>query len=358
MRRTGQALYFLLLTGLGWFSPAPAAELPKVYSSAELQAVLRERLTEAERTLISNPLESTADIARWAKELTKDATDTYDKVRRLYRACSTLPPNADHETAALCLTAAAAFTRGRAQKKPISCEGQIYLMTVMCRDVGVQANVAQVFRLLDGLRLDDDTPGQHICTAFPLKDRVRLADPAYHKFFPAPHHDWRTLDDVEVIALHSASRASVMMEQNKDLDAAKSLAEIALKLDPQCYLAHIALASYHSKKEDALGAVKAWQACVAIRPEFALARVGLASALNRAEQPDAALKEGLKALDLKPQSPNVLIGAYRALGVACMKSRRYKQAIPLWREVLNLNPNDETAKKMLAEAQKSLEEGK
>jgi tetratricopeptide (TPR) repeat protein len=86
--------------------------------------------------------------------------------------------------------------------------------------------------------------------------------------------------------------------------------------------------------------------------------VGLASALNRAEQPDAALKEGLKALDLKPQSPNVLIGAYRALGVACMKSRRYKQAIPLWREVLNLNPNDETAKKMLAEAQKSLEEGK
>jgi tetratricopeptide (TPR) repeat protein len=159
------------------------------------------------------------------------------------------------------------------------------------------------------------------------------------------------LDDVQVIAMHAASKANVMMEQNQNVDTAKSLAEMALKLDPQCYLAHIALANYHGKKEDAKAAVKAWQSCVAIRPEFALARVGLASAFNRAEQPEEAVKEGIAALNLKPKSPNVLIGAYRALGIACLKLRRYPQAVAMWREVLRLNPNDETAKKMLAEAQ-------
>ncbi|MCX6922749.1 MAG: tetratricopeptide repeat protein, partial [Verrucomicrobia bacterium] len=62
------------------------ASQPAIYTRESLETALRQRLTSAEYKLVINPLASLPEMDRWARELTRGATNDLDKARRIFDA--------------------------------------------------------------------------------------------------------------------------------------------------------------------------------------------------------------------------------------------------------------------------------
>lgn len=185
-----------------------AAE-PRRYSDEQLRKELRERLTAEEYSQLLFPLECTAEMKQWAKELTKDAKDDMAKARALYDAlASHLSPAGGGAR-----TAAQVFEQWKSPDASFQCQEYARLYVALAREVGLGAYFTRVDRD------HEDQVVLHACAALFLHQKVILVDVTY-RWFGVPHKKFAVYNDYEAIAMQ--------MNQSDGL----TYKRIAVKLQP------------------------------------------------------------------------------------------------------------------------------
>ena len=177
-----------------------AAALPLDYSQEILRAVLRQRLSPEELSLVVNPLTRTAEMELWAKELTAGGADELQKAKMLFDGL------ARHVDVGLETTdkrtAAEVFADWHKPGASFSCIDHALLYVSLARAAGLRAYVALVQQECDDRKL------WHACAGVVLGGRTLLADPAY-RWFGAPHKKFALLDDVQVAAAYLSGQGDL-----------------------------------------------------------------------------------------------------------------------------------------------------
>ncbi len=115
----------------------------------------------------------------------------------------------------------------------------------------------------------------------------------------------------------------------------KELAEKALALDPSSAEAHTALAWYELEDWNWPGAEREFRRAIQLNGNFMTARDWYAQFLGNMRRFDEAFAEAQRAINLDPASPDVVTHA----AYPYFQAGRTDEAIKLWREVVELDPN-------------------
>jgi tetratricopeptide (TPR) repeat protein len=167
------------------------ASMPRLYTPESLQAALRERLTDSELKLAINPLASTPEMDRWARELTTGAQGDVPKAKKIFEALARRLQTGEGGV----LTAREVFAGWKDPARSFSCQEFAKLYVALARAVGLK-----VFYV----HLEKDYLGDcvyHDCAALFSDGKAFLVDPAY-LWFGAPHKDFLVLDDLQTVAHH------------------------------------------------------------------------------------------------------------------------------------------------------------
>jgi tetratricopeptide (TPR) repeat protein len=200
-------------------TPTPIkAPMPNVYTEKEIQTILEQRLTKQELQMVVNPLAGTAEMRRWAQELTKGAGDDLEKARAIFDA---LAQRVDlwMLRAHSARTAQEVFAAWRDPNESFNCQEYAKLYVVLARDVGLPAFFVLV---------EKDYSGEveaHACAAAFLGEEAFLLDLFPSKCFGISHKEYVILDDVEAIALHMCH------QKGTDINNV-AFSQIATKLRP------------------------------------------------------------------------------------------------------------------------------
>ena len=194
--------------------PVPLSR-PRDYTEAELQAGLRERLSEAELARVVNPLAITPAMRRWGQTLVAGADGEMARARRIFDLLCERPPQ-ERGSARTAQEVFAAWSRPEAC---FNCQEYAKLYVALARSVGLAAYFVSVEKDCDG-RIRG-----HACAAVFLAGQGWLVDPMF-RWFGVLHRQYQLLDDLRLIALHCAQQAEL------------SLDELACKLDPGAVVNH------------------------------------------------------------------------------------------------------------------------
>ncbi len=167
------------------------AARPKDYTEPALQAALRAQLAPEELSLVINPLESTPEMDRWAKELTASGTNQLAKAKMLFEALSHRVENGPlgHRTAR------EVFADWNKAGSAFYCQEYAFLYVTLARAAGIKAFYVLVTKECDG------NIGPHACAGVFIGDKALLVDPAYY-WFGVPHQEFNLMDDLHAVALH------------------------------------------------------------------------------------------------------------------------------------------------------------
>jgi tetratricopeptide (TPR) repeat protein/TolB-like protein len=200
-------------------TPTPIkTPIPKVYAEKEIQTILEQRLTKQELEMVVNPLAGTAEMRRWAQELTKGAGDDLEKARGIFDglaqrvAFSMLPAYPSR-------TAQEVFAGWKDPNESFDCDDYAKLYVVLARDVGLPAFLVDVKRGYSG-RVE-----AHACAAVFVGQEAFLVDLFPSKCFGISHKEYAILDDVQTIASH-------MCQQDVAVPERLAFCEIIAKLCP------------------------------------------------------------------------------------------------------------------------------
>jgi TPR repeat protein len=163
---------------------------PRVYTSAELQAQLRQRLTPEELPLVVNPVEITPEITALAKEITGGLTN------QALRALLLFSEVAQRGRGTGEFGARTAQESLEVSKKPegrFSCQEFAKLFVALARASGLEAWMVHVDEL------DTGQAAFHDCAALFLPGQAWLVDPA-GRAICIHHRRYRVMDDVQAIA--------------------------------------------------------------------------------------------------------------------------------------------------------------
>jgi len=140
--------------------------------------------------LVINPLSSTPEMKRWALELTRSATNDFQKAQKLFDAiCREFSQGSrSHRTAKEAYAA-------RNEPVDINCQENARLYVALARSVGLQAFFTEVFRDFQNESLI------HACAAVLLDGKFLLADMT-QCWFGVPHKEFVILDDVHTVAAY------------------------------------------------------------------------------------------------------------------------------------------------------------
>jgi tetratricopeptide (TPR) repeat protein len=187
---------------------APARE----YSDETFAAALRQELGSEQASLVVNPLASTPEMDRWARELVAGATNELQKAKILFDVLvgrfSRSPAQFPRPP-----TAQEAFASRAKPDTSLGCQEFAFLYVALARAVGLKS--FHVF-------VDQDCRGMkclHGCASVFLEDKALLVDPAYLSF-GAAHKKFAVLDDLQTAALYACGAQEL------------TLCEIACKLAP------------------------------------------------------------------------------------------------------------------------------
>lgn len=254
------------------------ASLPKIYTEQSLRAALDERLGYLAR-LATDPLSSTPEMRRWAKQLTDGVEDEMEKARKLFEATARrIDPGVGGSR-----TACEVFAAWRDPSVSFWCQEYARLYVAMARAVGIQAFF---------VRVDEDFKGRavlHACAGIFVDGNALLIDPTY-RWFGVPHETVEFLDDLQAVGLHMS------------------------QLD---------------------GDILRCRAAVKLIPDFAPAQFNLAFLLFEAGQPNGANQVLQDALRLDPEG---WLADY-AQGAAAAYSGRWEQAVKHLQRSLEVNPD-------------------
>jgi tetratricopeptide (TPR) repeat protein len=269
------------------------ARMPAVFTEADLSDALHGRLTAAELPLALNPLLSTPEMDRWARELTAGTTDDLGKAKKLFEALVRQLRNGVADVR----TAREVHAAWNDPTQAFSCQDYAKLYVALARAVGLKAFY---------VHLEKDYRGEYVyhdCAAIFTAEKALLVDPAY-LWFGVPHREYLILNDLQTVAhqmfQHSVSKDAVVRSR------------AAIKLDPLSAWGQTKLAAACIDADDLISARKALTAALELEP-------------NRW---DASFLEGMIAL----------------------KSSRPPEAIGLFRRALEVNPKHGAAHLFLGEA--------
>jgi tetratricopeptide (TPR) repeat protein len=164
--------------------------MPKCYTEEAIDAILRDKLTERERSLVAHPFLCTDAMRQRAKDITRDADTGLDRARALFEELSA---RLDTPGRLQSRVAQAVFDAWENPRIRLVCMDQAVLFVALARAVDVDAFFVHVTKLPDG------TIRNHACAAVFLEDRVLLVDPAQH-WLGAPHQQYAILDDLQATA--------------------------------------------------------------------------------------------------------------------------------------------------------------
>ena len=170
-----------------YFNLAP----PTNYSEQTFAAVLQQKLSREELTLVVNPLTRTLEMDHWAKELTAGATNDVQKAKMLFDGL------ACHVDVGLRAygkrTAADVFADWDKPGASFPCMDYALLYVSLARAAGLRTYFVLVQQECD------DRKVPHACASVVVGDQILLVDAAY-RWFGAPHKQFALLDDVQASA--------------------------------------------------------------------------------------------------------------------------------------------------------------
>jgi TPR repeat protein len=173
--------------------PVPvAAEPPRPYSPAELQAALRDALTTDEFALAVNPIAGTPEMDRWAQETVAGTDGELARARKLFERLAKRPKAA----AAGSRTAREVFDAWNDLGQPFCCQEYAKLFVALARSLGLRAFYVHVERDYSDRVVDHD------CAVVFAEGKAWLVDPAY-AWFGVPHREFRVMDDLQTVAHHA-----------------------------------------------------------------------------------------------------------------------------------------------------------
>jgi len=200
---------------------------PQEYTEAELSRVLRKKLTHEQLLLVTNSLAHTVEMDRWARELTRGATNDLQKAKALFNEISE-HASYDGDPPAKYMTAQEVFARWHELHNGLYCQQGAVLLIALARATGLKAYMVDVDEACDG------NWSPHGCAAIYINGRLLLADPSYY-WFGAPHRRFRIFDDVEAAGDYLAGLPDVSLT---GLEAASKLApkSLLVQYDRCCML--------------------------------------------------------------------------------------------------------------------------
>ncbi len=164
--------------------------MPQRYSERDLDKILAERLTETERQWVGNPFLCTEAMTQWARELTREATNDFEKARAIWDG---LMQRATVQGQNRSRTAREVFAAWDDPTVRLVCMDRAILFVALARAVNVDASFVQVTRDPDGMVMN------HACAAIFDGQRALLADSSF-RWFGVPHREYAVLDDLQTTA--------------------------------------------------------------------------------------------------------------------------------------------------------------
>lgn len=131
--------------------------------------------------------------------------------------------------------------------------------------------------------------------------------------------------------------------RQRDVDAAKQSAELALEADHACPATHAALGRTHLERGDIDEAFDCFRLALHFDPHCAAGHSGCGAVANARGDYPAALPHFEKALALEPELGEACCG----LAVALDKQQRAEEAIPYYEAAVAANPSDTIARSNL-----------
>ena len=253
------------------------APMPKEYTSAELSDALKKKLTNEEYQLVINPLASTPEMDRWARELTAGATNDLQKASFLF---DKLTRHIDSSKITSSRTAMEVFEDWQKPEQRFVCKEYANIYVSLARAVGLKAFWVYVFEEVDGQK------EQHACAGVYIGDRCLLVDPASN-WFGVPHRRFKVLDDIQTIAYH-------LSQHSPDV----TVARLACKLAPDSVIAQGNLFGQLAKNLDWSGASEVMANVLKLDPESALAWGVRGEWALHEGKPDQALVNWQKAVKM------------------------------------------------------------
>ena len=289
------------------------ASRPKSYSPQSLRETLRQKLSSEELTLVKDPLASTPEMDRWARELTQGATNDTQRGRRLFEALVRhLDPGPGGSR-----RAEEVFAAWNEPQVAFRCQEYARLFVALARAVGLPA----FFTMVE--RDHEDQPVTHACAALFVDGQVLLVDPSYF-WFGVPHKQFGIQDDLQSVAGH--------LNQNRDLRRRT----IAVKLDPDSFHARMNLVFGLMNAEQWKEVRRELPGALAMEPDGFWARVAKARLAEHDGKLAAAARLLEEAVPLMPRSALV----HALLGETYYRQDRLREARQELRLALRL-PQEE-----------------
>ncbi|MBU6400585.1 MAG: tetratricopeptide repeat protein, partial [Verrucomicrobia bacterium] len=362
---------------------------PKFYTEADLNQLLKQKLTPAEIGLVTNPLTCTPAMDRWAHEIVPGASNDFQKAQQLFGA---IAHHLSLVQSSGSRTAEQVFADWNAPAVSFSCQENATLYVTLARAVGLKAFFADVQESWNGNRVP------HACAAVFFGQKALLADPSY-LWFGVPHKKVTVLDDLQTVAYHLAQRhdlklARIACRLAPDLplihlnligalvdagrwDEVRRELPTLLRLDNDGWMSKFAHAAFAAHEDKSDQAVDLLQKVIQANPDFAGAHANLGEiyekqgklakardayrhALRCVLNPDedsavlqalARVDEKLgsktadtssdltEAIQLRPENAE----AYQARGDAHFSRQEYDKAVDDYSEAIRLDPNDASA---------------
>ena len=301
-----------------------AAAMPREYAPGELDAALRERLSEDDLRHAVNPLAGGPLLKERARRVMDAAKDDMGRARALFDA---LVARLDRRGERRLRTALEAVLAWESPEERFVCDDHAKLYVALAREAGLKAFYTLVEKDPEGHTVS------HACAALFIEEKVYLVDVTY-RWFGAPHQVFHVLDDLRTLAVHHTQWITPDIPD-------RTRSRIATRLWPESALCWYALASALVEWEDWAGAREAAAKGAEIAPEHWLAyTVKGVLAIHEGEL-GRALNSFRIAAAMNDRDPQT----HYHLGKTLARLGKLEEALEAFRAVLRCDPlSDEAGK--------------
>ncbi|MFC1631256.1 hypothetical protein ACFL2I_01765, partial [Candidatus Omnitrophota bacterium] len=240
--------------------------LPNIYVDKEIKLILKTQLPYDKFSLLKYPYETSEEINKYTKELTKGLKTDLEKSKAIFSAIieeDKLGLHFDKEIwhkrkqdaiqnkkdNRINRTAIEVFEqRKKTGDRFATCFEATNLFLAMARAAGINAYLALIIRDYRNIYV------HHVAGGITVGNNLLLIDPDL-KIFDVLHKSFILYDDFAAIALHLSLQGGLYYEQN-DLDSANKMYNLAIEIHPDCIYAYNLLGILQTDRvlfDDAIG---------------------------------------------------------------------------------------------------------
>jgi len=224
-------------------------EAPQALTRDDLDRVLSERVTARERQDFVDPLSCTREMHGWAENLTRGATNSMEKARKLFEGLRRRVGVGNNVSTR---TAKQVFEQWQNTKERFVCRDYAMLYTALARAVGLDS----YYVLVDQNYRDEQVA--HACSAVFIDGKPLLVDLTF-EWFGVAHKQYEFESDPRVCAIYLATSG----------DGAKE--DLALKLAPDWARVHFWVSIFRAFRAELTQSRLALRSALAIESDSALA---------------------------------------------------------------------------------------